>query len=120
MCNSKPKSADYNVQCRNCGSVWLAVPKSPQWWRGKQRDEAGYLDAVCVSGEECGCLKKTVQPDSPFRVFGYGTEFGEEFDVPHHSFTAAVRDYREAKKSGLLDIWISGVSKPVEQRLRGW
>jgi hypothetical protein len=119
MCNNG-KHTEYNVQCVNCGSVWTAVPKSAQWWRGKQKADVGKLDAVRVTGEECGCIKKPQDPDAPFRIFGFGTEYGEEIDVPFHCFTSAVRAYRSAKKSGLLDIWITGVSKPVEQRLRDW
>lgn len=117
MCN-KAEHVDYNVQCISCGSVWQAVPKSSQWWRSKKCDEAGKLDAVHVTGEECGCVKEKREPNAPIRVFGFGTEYGEEFDVPYHSFTKAVSAYRSAKDSGILDIWISGVSKPVEYRLR--
>ena len=115
---SKGEKLEFYVQCINCGSFWAAVPKSPQWWRAKKRHEDGYLDAIGVKGEVCGCIKKQDEPDAPFRVFGFGTEYGEELDQPFHRFTEAVTAYRNGLKSGLLDIWISGVSKPVESRLR--
>ena len=107
---------DFNVHCHDCGSVWLAVPQSSQWWRGKRRKEQGYFDAVGVSGEECGCVPVVQEPDAPFRVFGY-EDTGKEFDVPFHTFTKAVRALINAKKAGLMDVWISGVSPKVEQRL---
>lgn len=111
----KEQVAEYNVQCIVCSSVWSPLPKSPLWWAAKKRDEQGYLDALGVSGERCGCIKTPREPNAPFRVFG--SDMMQDFDVPFYSFTKAVKAYW-GLKGHVDDIYISGVSPKVEKHLR--
>ena len=106
----------YNVHCVSCGSVWQPLPKSPLWWAAKQRETKGYLDALHVSGEKCGCVKKVKEPNAPFRVFGYDFDC-RDYDVPFTTFVKAVKAFMSANRSGDV-VFISGVSKSVEERLK--
>lgn len=102
---------EYNVFCRSCDSVWTPTPQSRLWWKAKKRAEEGFLDALCVSGEECGCEKKVVKPDAPIRVFGYDFEC-HNFNIPFTSFTAAVSKFQQLKRDG-YEVFITGVSDSV-------
>lgn len=105
----------YNVHCVDCGSVWQPLFKSPLWWQAHQRAEKGYLDALHVSGEKCGCKKPVREPNAPFRVFGYDFEC-RDYDVPFHSFVAAAKAFISANRSGDT-VFIHGVSDKVQQEL---
>ncbi len=112
---------EFNVVCRTCGDVWSPGLRSPLWWRAKKRADDGYLDALSVSGEECGCVKKSekpVKPDAPYRVFGYD-DMCVDFNIPFTSFVEAAREYRSAAQQ-LCTVFISGVSPAVERRLRSY
>jgi hypothetical protein len=111
----KEQVAEYNVQCIACGSVWSPLSMSPLWWAAKKRAEQGYLDALDVTGERCGCIPRPREPDAPFRVFGYDMMRG--FDVPFNSFVGAVTSYRKLKDR-VDNVFISGVSSKVEEQLR--
>lgn len=113
--NTSGKRQIFNVECRACGTVWSPSFRSPLWWRAKKWDESGHLDALCVSGEDCGCQKKAVQPNAPYRVSGFDDD-GKEFDRPFKSFTEAVAAYLTEAR-GLSTVFIEGVSPEVEQRL---
>jgi len=45
----------YNVQCISCGDVYNAIPGSQLEARCKDREAKGYLDALAINYEECGC-----------------------------------------------------------------
>jgi hypothetical protein len=90
----------YNVVCYECGQVWSPTVKSPLWWKAKQRSEQGYLDALHVSGEECGCKQPVAQPDAPFRVVGYD-DMCRDFDIPYYSLVKAARKYLKLARDGM-------------------
>lgn len=104
----------YNVECTHCGQV-LSVSEGPLWWRAKKAAEGGRLDAISVSGVECGCKRPTLNPDAPYRVFGF-TDEGREYDSPFDNFVAAAKAFREAIKFGET-VFIHGVSPAVKDRL---
>jgi hypothetical protein len=107
----------YDVVCMSCDQVFQPLPRSPLWWQAKKSADGGRLDAITVTGEECGCEPKTVEPDAPYRVFGFN-EFYEDFDRPFKIFTEAVSFYRRlVKENPLSTIFISGVSKRVSNKL---
>src|SRR5579872_2125226 len=89
----------YNVFCRACGTVWQPGVRTSLWWQAKKRSEKGFLDALPVSGRECGCVRQPHDPDAPIRVFGYD-DMCEDFDIPFHSIVDAVRKYRELDEVG--------------------
>lgn len=105
----------YNVVCMECGQVWTPLPKSPLWWRAKKAADSGRLDAIQVSGEECGCVEPRNCQDAPFRVFGYN-DLCEDFDIPCGTFAEAVKTFRELNSEGYM-VFISGVSDAVSSRL---
>jgi hypothetical protein len=107
--------AGFNVVCINCNAVWAPAAESSLWWQAKKRNERGNLDALPVTGEECGCVKVKSDPDAPYRVFGFDDEC-RDFDIPFDSFAEAVKEYREASRS-MCTVFIAGVSPAVEQRL---
>ena len=102
----------YNVECMNCGAVFTPPIQSPLWWRAKARGDDGYLDALHVSGVECGCVEKKILPNAPYRVFGYN-DMCEDFDMSFKTSTAAVREYLKIRRVGRCIVFISGVSKTV-------
>jgi hypothetical protein len=104
----------YNVVCLDCGAVFVPRIRTPLWWRAKKLAESGRLDALHVSGEECGCVTPRKDPDAPYRVFGYQVD--RDFDIPFFSLTDALAKYRELAGSYFADVWISGIS-PRTQRL---
>lgn len=106
----------YNVACFSCGAVFQPLPRTPLWWQAKQRAEKGFLDAVHISGEECGCEKKVRHPNAPFRVTGYDG-MCEDYDVPFNNFISAVKYYKEAVEAGDV-VFIIGVSKAVQDRIQ--
>jgi hypothetical protein len=106
----------YNVACVDCGSVFQPRPRSPLWWRAKQREKEGFLDAVYVSGEKCGCVKKQVRPDAPFRVTGYDG-MCEDYDVPFTNFVKAVKFFKDAVDAGDV-VFIIGISDAVRQKIQ--
>ena len=105
----------YNVYCMSCDQVWTPAPRSPLWWRAKKAADRGRLDAIYVTGEECGCIQRQCRPDAPFRVFGYD-DLLENFDIPCNTFVQAIKTYRNAERSGCV-VFIKGVSAKVEDRL---
>jgi hypothetical protein len=105
----------YNVECMACGSVFTPTVQSTLWWKAKKRAER-YLDALHVTGEECGCVKKRRDPDAPFRVFGYDG-FCQDFDIPFGTFTAAVKKFAELTRSGEFVVFIDGISEAVRRKI---
>ncbi len=75
-----------------CGRVWTPTVGSPLWWKAAKRAKQGYLDALGVSPQECGCEPKTFHPEAPYRIVGYN-ELCESFDIPLFSLTEAARLY---------------------------
>ena len=106
----------YNVECINCGCVFAPQVRSSLWWQAKKRDEQGYLDALHVNEEECGCVEPPAHPEAPIRVFGYDS-LCEDFNYPFWSFTKAVQVFRSLQKDGGNTVFITGVSTAVEDRL---
>ncbi len=108
----------FNVACRACSYVWTPAARSPLWWRAKKWNDQGKLDAIHVSGEDCGCIeqKQQCKPGAPYRVFGFDDEC-REFDIPFTSFTDAVKEYRSASRS-MCTVFISGVSPAVASTSR--
>lgn len=94
----------FNVVCGRCGQVWQPSVGSRLWRRAKRQFEKGYLSALTVSGEKCGCVPKASQPDAPYRVKGY-TDDCRNFDRPHESFIAAVRDYLALNSDPMLIVF---------------
>ncbi len=122
MCTAMaPKSASplpvYNVVCRNCNHAFKPTPRSPLWWQADRdaKDHPDRLDAMTISGEKCGCIKKPRDPDAPYRVVGF-TDLLEDFDIPFHNFISAVRCFRRANCGGAT-VFITGVCKQVKWRL---
>lgn len=104
----------YDVWCERCGNVWTPRVHSALWWKAHQRAQKGFLDAHCAKPNECGCVEKRVQPNAPFRVFGYDG-FGIEFDAPCHTFVEAMRVFIANRSSGV--VFIKGVGENVRHRL---
>lgn len=115
MSNSTISDVRYNVVCNSCGQIFQPAVKRPLWWKAKKRADSGYLDALHISGEECGCVKKPEQPDAPFRVFGFDWD-GQKYDIPCETFVEAVRTFRVFNRCG--DAFIKGVSSAVEEKLK--
>ena len=111
-------TTEYAVRCISCEAVFTPGVRSPLWWQAKKYAEAGYIDALPISGENCGCCPKEEKsdPNAPYRVFGYD-DIGNDFDLPFHSFTEAAKTCRDLNSS-LCVVFISGVSSKVESRLR--
>lgn len=108
---------DYNVVCTDCGHVFQPAIGSPMWWQAKKRSTQGFLDALPVSGDKCGCIKKqTTKHHHPFCIFGYNDMF-ENFSIPCRSFVEAVKKYIELKRECTVEVSIHGVSRAVLQRL---
>ena len=105
----------YNVECMNCGQVFTPTIRSPVWWRAKKREEEGYLDALRITGEDCGCIEQPARPEVPFRVFGYDS-MCVDFNIPCDTFVAAVQTYRRLNRTGCV-VFITGVSNAVRQKL---
>ncbi len=111
----------YNVVCRNCAGVWTPAVRSSLWWRAKKAADSGRLDAIHVSGEECGCIEKktVVQPDAPYRVFGYDGDC-RDYDIPCTTLVKAIAVFKKCAASGDV-VFIQGVSHALEDRLKyGW
>jgi len=106
----------FNVECIACGSVFNPPAQSPLWWRAKKRGEEGFLDALHVTGEECGCEPQSVKPEASFRVFGYDA-LCEDFDMPFKTFVGAAREFLRLNRDGGYVVFIDGVSDSVRQRL---
>lgn len=106
----------YCVVCTNCGAVFTPAMRSPLWWMAKQAADKGRLDAIGISGERCGCIRKPEKPEAPFRVFGYD-DMCENFDVPCDTFLKAVRLYRKLSRAGGYVMFISGVSEAVRRKM---
>lgn len=106
----------YNVECMDCGQVFTPTVRSALWWRAKKRDEQGYLDALRITGKDCGCVEQPARPDAPFRVFGYD-DMCVDFDIPCDTFAIAVQKYRRLDRAGCV-VFITGVSDAVEDKLR--
>lgn len=71
----------YNVQCLS-GHVYSAAPGSELEQRCIQHEQNGYLDALCVSYEECeGCQEKQRQQEREWASVGFD---------PYESFSETV------------------------------
>lgn len=106
---------NYNVECMNCEQVF-PVSEGSLWWRAKKAADHGRLDAIGISGVECGCKQTVREPEAPYRLFGY-TDMGREYDIPFHTFVAVAKAFRERWSFG-EDVFISGVSRAVEDKLK--
>ena len=106
----------YQVECTQCGQVFVPPDNSPLWWKAKKRSEKGFLDALLVSGIECGCVEEKRQSNAPFRVFGYDG-MCRDYDIPCHTFMEAIKTFRECDRAGDI-VFIKGVSESVEHRLK--
>ena len=106
---------DYNIECMDCGQVF-PVSKGPLWWRAKKASDGGRLDAISISGVECGCKRPVRNPDAPYRVFGF-TDEGREYNTPFDTFVAAAKAFRDRWSYGET-VFISGVSPAVENQLK--
>lgn len=106
----------YNVFCTHCEQVFQPEVRSPLWWQAKQRADAGFLDALCISEDKCGCVVKKSHPDAPYRVFGYN-DLCEDFDIPFHTLVPALQEFRELNRMGMITVFIRGVSPKVLDRL---
>ncbi|MFZ2523403.1 MAG: hypothetical protein WAW92_03395 [Minisyncoccia bacterium] len=113
---NQTEEARYNLICFSCGSVFQPLPRTSLWWQAKQRAERGFIDALCISAEECGCAKKEVRPDALFRVTGYDG-MCDDYDVPFSNFVSAVKYYKDAVEAGDV-VFIVGVSKAVQDRIQ--
>ncbi len=105
----------YNVECMDCGQVF-SVSEGPLWWSTKKSSDEGRLDAIGVSGVECGCKRPVRNPDAPYRVFGF-TDEGREYDTPFETFVTAVKAFRDIWNLGGT-VFIKGVSPAVEDQLK--
>lgn len=103
----------YVVVCSECGQDWEPLVRSPLWWRAKKKADKGYLDALYVSGKDCGCVKECYHPDAPYRVIGYNWDC-IDFNIPCNTFVEAIQAYRRHKMD---TVFIKGVSKTVEDAL---
>ena len=100
----------YNVICMLCGLVFTPAVGSSLWWQAKKRFQAGYLDALPVTGDKCGCIRHH-HSEAPFRVFGYDMTC-DDYNFPCNTFTQAIRIYRERVRQGDV-VFITGVSTAV-------
>lgn len=114
MSASVTSDVQYNVVCGSCGNFFQPGARRPLWWKAKKHADKGYLDAVCISGYECGCEKRPENPDAPFRVFGIDWDM-QKYDIPCKTFVEAIRTFRELQRCG--DTFIKGVSPAVEEKL---
>ena len=107
----------YNVHCWDCDRVFQPPVKSPFWWQSKQREAKGFIDALHISGVECGCVRERVQrePGAPYRVFGYDDRC-EDFDIPFYAFVPAVKKFRELN-DGMTVVFINGVTEKMKRHL---
>lgn len=112
----------YQVYCPSCDSTYEPAIKSSTWWKAHQRAEKGYLDALWVDGDECGCSRSFRQELPKIPVGGYGiigyTMDCQDFVIPCKTF---VQLCAAAKKMKNCDtFWIIGVSQKVKDKLSGW
>lgn len=111
-----PNETRYNVFCMHCERVFQPLVRSSLWWQAKQRADAGFLDALCISKDKCGCVVGEVCPDAPYRVFGYD-DLCDDFDIPFDTLVPALREFRELNRTGMNTVFIKGVSPAVLDRL---
>ena len=114
MREAQKEDSMYNVCCLQCGDVFQPAEGSYLWRRAEKRDEEGYLDALHVSGEECGCVEPVVEA-APFRVFGYDG-MCVDFSMSYDKFTEAVRAFVECLRGGDV-VFIEGVSDKTRSAL---
>lgn len=107
----------YNVVCERCEQVFQPPIRSPLWWQAKRYADAGFLSALCVSKDKCGCVVEVgkVCPDAPYRVLGF-TDLCEDFDIPFYGLMPALQEFRELNRTGST-VFIKGVSPAVLDRL---
>jgi hypothetical protein len=113
MCGTEP--VRFNVACGSCGDVFTPTLKSALWWKAKKRADMGYLDALRISGVECGCVTPLAHPNASFRVLGYD-DLLRGYNIPFDKFTDAVREFRKARRDGEI-VYITGVSEAVKSKL---
>jgi hypothetical protein len=109
----------YQVWCESCGSVYTPPIHSATWWKAKQRADEGFLDALCVSGTECGCVeKRPVISEENFGIIGYTMDCFD-FTIKCKTFVDLCKAARQMKNGDTF--WIIGpVSQAVKDRLTGW
>ncbi len=119
----------YNATCWSCGRVWMPGARTPLWWKAHKHAQEGYIDAVCVSPKECGCVEEQLHPDAPYRVIGY-SDMGDKLDIPYLSLVPAAKKYLELEREGcgvviFVDTrWhgrgLSSLTERLKQLARGW
>jgi len=111
------RSETYNVVCRACGQIFRPKSRSALWYKAKRRSDEGYLDALTVPGEDCGCTPQIRHPDAPYRVFGFD-DIGNCFDTPHDQLVPAVRDFLEIAREGIgVEVFFEGGSDALRNKL---
>lgn len=105
----------YNVVCMNCDQSFAPQIRSRLWWRAKKRSELGMLDALPISGGECGCVNIPPEQNAPYRIRGYD-HFGRDFDIPFYRFIDAVLKFIGMNQDGYV-VFLKGVSPAVISRI---
>ena len=106
----------YNVFCIDCGRDWTPNARSPLWWQAKKKADAGYLDALGVSGVKCGCAKAPHKPDALYRVVGIDFDC-QGFDIPCDTMVEACRVFLRESLHG-SSVFVTGLSVAVEQDIK--
>ncbi len=96
-------SAQYNVVCGGCEQVWAPAVGRPLWWKAKKHAEAGFLNALHVTPQECGCQEEVLHPDAPYRVTGFD-DMCVDFDRPFFSLVQAAKLYLELARNGMYTV----------------
>lgn len=107
---------EYNVCCISCGAVFQPPFHSPLWWKAHKHatEHPDIISAMGVSGEECGCVRRILSPDAPYRLLDHDFD-GWPIDVPLWRFTDAIKAFRTRQRCGFPIL--VGVSRKVEARL---
>jgi hypothetical protein len=105
----------YNVYCLDCEKILTPEVKSSLWWKAHKHSEKGTLDALCIRGEECGCIQETKNPEAPYRITGINID-STEFDIPCKTFVDAIKTFRACVRN-LAIAYIWGASRKVTNKL---
>jgi hypothetical protein len=73
-----------------------------------------------ITPEECGCRKKIVDPDAPYRVVGYN-DWSEEYDIPFYSIVSAIKMFHEMERRCDLAFFVNKLTingKPSRVEIR--
>lgn len=119
MSTTQKQVERYQVWCESCGDVYTPQIKSPTWWKAKQRADKDFLDALCVSGTECGCVQKNpVISKESFGIIGYTMDC-IDFTIKCKTFVDLCKAAKRMKNGDTFFI-IGPVSQNVKDRLCGW